>query len=175
MERKTIDDAPLSEKTLDDMIHDNYSADEYRTDSTKGFSLFNFKTKSEPLAQWNVKEFSSWFKNPDGWSVADSKPIIPYMNHKLVPNAPEKIDHDMFGNVVIKNQKDIPVDRMNRELPEKFAYGLDRKGMGDIAYETLDIEYGDENELTRATANFYEDIYLKEKHPAVAKDLEHAN
>ena len=25
MERETIDDAPLSKKTLDDMIHDNYS------------------------------------------------------------------------------------------------------------------------------------------------------
>jgi hypothetical protein len=164
MERKTIDDAPLSEKTLDDMIHDNYAEDEYRTDSTKGFSLFNFKTKSEPVVQWKVKEFSSWFKNPSGVAVADSKPIIPYMNHKVVPNAPEKIDHNMFGNVVIKNQKDIPVDRMNRELPEKFAYGLDRKGMGDIAYETLDIEYGDENGLSRATANFYEDIYLKQTH-----------
>ena len=57
MERKTIDDSPLSEKTLNDMIQDKYSKDEYRTDSTKGFNLFEFKTKSEPLAQWNVKEF----------------------------------------------------------------------------------------------------------------------
>jgi len=173
MERKTIDDAPLSEKTLDDMIHDNYAADEYRTDSTKGFNLFNFNTKSEPVAQWKVKEFSSWFKHPSGLAVADSKPIIPYMNHKVVPNAPEKVDHNMFGNVIIKNQKDIPVDRMNRELPEKFAYGLDKKGMGDIAYETLDIEYGDENGLSRATANFYEEIYLKQAHPKVNETREH--
>jgi hypothetical protein len=170
MEKKTIEDAPLSEKTLDDMIHDNYAKDEYRTDSTKGFNLFKFKTETEPLTKWKVNEFSSWFKNPSGVSVAEKKQIIPYMNHKVVPNAPEKGDHDMFGNVVIKNQKDMPVDRMNRELPEKFAYGLDKKGMGDLAYEALDIEYGDENGLSRARANFYEEIYLKQtKHPQVAK------
>ena len=164
MERKTIEDAPLSEKTLDDMIHDNYAKDEYRTDSTKGFNLFKFKTETEPLTKWKVNEFSSWFKNPSGVSVAEKKQIIPYMNHKVVPNAPEKVDHDMFGNVVIKNQKDMPVDRMNRELPEKFVYGLDKKGMGDLAYEALDIEYGDENGLSRARANFYEEVYLKREH-----------
>jgi hypothetical protein len=168
MERKTIEDAPLSEKTLDDMIHDNYSKDEYRTDSTKGFNLFEFKTETESLVNWKVKEFSSWFKDPTGWSIAEKKQIIPYMNHKVTPNAPEKVDHDMFGNYIMKNQKDIPVDYMNRELPEKFAYGLDKKGMGDIAYEALDIEYGDENGLSRARANFYEEIYLKQNHPQVA-------
>jgi hypothetical protein len=154
MERKTIEDAPLSEKTLDDMIHDNYAKDEYRTYSTKGFNLFEFKTETEPLTNWKVKEFSSWFKDPTGWSVAEKKQIIPYMNHKVTPNAPEKVDHDMFGNYIMKNQKDIPVDRMNRELPEKFAYGLDKKGMGDIAYETLDIEYGDQNGVIKSNRKF---------------------
>jgi hypothetical protein len=33
---------------------------------------------------------------------------------------------------------------------------LDKKGQGDLAYEQLDIEYGDFNEMTRAREEFNE-------------------
>ena len=43
---------------------------------------------------------------------------------------------------------------MNKELTEKYTYGLDHKGQGDLAYQQLDIEYGDFNEMTRARQEF---------------------
>ncbi len=52
---------------------------------------------------------------------------------------------------------------MNRTLPEKYAYGLDKKGQGDLAYEQLDIEAGDENEMSRARDEILEQMYLKEQ------------
>jgi hypothetical protein len=63
---------------------------------------------------------------------------------------------------------------MNRTLPEKYAYGLDRKGQGDFAYEQLDIETGDENELSRARDEFLEQMYLKEEEPRMMAALESA-
>jgi hypothetical protein len=48
---------------------------------------------------------------------------------------------------------------------------LDRKGQGDLAYEQLDIETGDDNELSRARAEFYEQYYLQENNPAMMKGL----
>jgi hypothetical protein len=59
-------------------------------------------------------------------------------------------------------------------LPEKYAYGLDHKGLGDIAYERLDIENGDTNELSRNLENFYENQYLKQVAPGMLEELESA-
>jgi hypothetical protein len=56
-------------------------------------------------------------------------------------------------------------------LPEKYAYGLDRKGQGDLAYEQLDIEEGDDNELSRARNEFYEQYYLNQEQPRMMEAL----
>ena len=59
-------------------------------------------------------------------------------------------------------------------MPEKYAYGLDHKGLGDIAYERLDIENGDTNELSRNLENFYEEQYLKQVEPGMLEELKSA-
>jgi hypothetical protein len=61
---------------------------------------------------------------------------------------------------------------MNRTLPEKYAYGLDKKGQGDLAYEQLDIETGDPNELSRAREEFFEQMYLQQEHGINLSDLQ---
>jgi hypothetical protein len=80
---------------------------------------------------------------------------------------------DVFENNIIQNQKNVKFPR--KELPEKYAYGLDHKGLGDIAYERLDIENGDTNELSRNLENFYEDQYLKQVEPEKMNKLEKIN
>ena len=61
---------------------------------------------------------------------------------------------------------------MNRTLPEKYAYGLDKKGQGDLAYEQLDIETGDPNELSRARDEFFEQMYLQREHGINLSELQ---
>ncbi len=135
--------------------------------------MFDFTTKASPTLQWEVKDFSKWFKNPAGLPIASNE-TVPLTHYKLSSNDPAKVDKDVFGNNIINNQKDFTADYMNRTLPEKYAYGLDRKGQGDLAYEQLDIEGGDENELSRAREEFYEQYYLQENHVDVLRDLTRA-
>ena len=81
---------------------------------------------------------------------------MPFTHYKANVNKPVNEDKDVFGNNIINNQKDIKADYMNKELTEKYTYGLDHKGQGDLAYEQLDIEYGDFNEMTRARQEFHD-------------------
>ncbi len=61
---------------------------------------------------------------------------------------------------------------MNRTLPEKYAYGLDKKKQEDLAYEQLDIETGDPNELSRARDEFFEQMYLQQEHGINLSELQ---
>ena len=171
-EPKSIDDQSIKRDTVFEKWEDKYPTDEYRTFATH-VPMFDFTSKTSTL-QWKVDDFSKWFKDPAGLPVASTEKI-PYTYYKVTTNEPAKVDKDVFGNNIINNQKDIKADYMNRTLPEKYAYGLDKKGQGDLAYEQLDIEAGDENELSRAREEFYEQYYLKESHPGAVKDLTSAN
>jgi hypothetical protein len=133
--------------------------------------VFDFTTKTSPTVQWKVDDFSKWFKNPAGLPIASNE-TVPLTHYKVGSNEPAKVDKDVFGNNIINNQKDFKADYMNRSLPEKYAYGLDRKGQGDLAYEQLDIEEGDDNELSRAREEFYEQYYLKAEHGINLKELQ---
>ncbi len=138
---------------------DRFPTGQYRTFATH-VPMFDFTTKTSPTLQWEVKDFSKWFKDPAGLPIASNE-TVPLTHYKLSSNDPAKVDKDVFGNNIINNQKDFTADYMNRTLPEKYAYGLDRKGQGDLAYEQLDIEAGDENELSEQEKNFMNNIIYK--------------
>ena len=161
-EPKSLDDRSIKEDTAFEKWEDRFPTDKYRTFATH-VPMFDFKTKTSPTLQWHVNDFSKWFKNPSGLPVASNE-TVPLTHYKLGSNDPAKEDKDVFGNNIINNQKDFKADYMNRTLPEKYAYGLDRKGQGDLAYEQLDIESGDTNELSRAQEEFYEQYYLNQEH-----------
>jgi hypothetical protein len=135
--------------------------------------MFDFTTKTSETLQWKVNDFSKWFKDPKGLPVAPNEKV-PLTHYKLSSNEPAKEDKDVFGNNIINIQKDIKADYMNKELTEKYTYGLDHKGQGDLAYEQLDIEAGDDNELSRARDEFLEQMYLKEEQPQMMSALEDA-
>ena len=171
-EPKSLDDRSIKEDTPYEKWADRFPTGQYRTFSTH-VPMFDFTTKTSPTLQWEVKDFSKWFKNPAGLPIASNE-TVPLTHYKLSSNDPAKVDKDVFGNNIINNQKDFTADYMNRTLPEKYAYGLDRKGQGDLAYEQLDIEEGDENELSRAREEFFEQMYLQENNPEVLRDLTRA-
>ncbi len=160
-EPKSIDDQSITRDTVFDKWEDKYPTDKYRTFATH-VPMFDFETKTSPTLQWKVDDFSQWFKDPAGLPVASAEKV-PFTHYNLTTNEPAKVDKDVFGNNIINNQKDFKADYMNRTLPEKYAYGLDKKGQGDLAYEQLDIEGGDENEMSRARDEFLEQMYLKEE------------
>jgi len=153
-EPKSIDDRDIKEKTYFDRWEDKFQSDEYRTFATH-VPMFDFTTKSSPLVQWKVDAFSKWFKDPEGFPVAPEEKV-PLTHYKLTSNEPAKVENNVFGNNIINNQKDIKSEYMNKELTEKYTYGLDHKGQGDLAYQQLDIEYGDFNDMTRAREQFHE-------------------
>ena len=161
-EPKSLDDRSIKEDTPYEKWEDRFATDKYRTFATH-VPMFDFTTKTSQTLQWKVNDFSKWFKDPKGLPVAPNEKV-PLTHYKLGANEPAKEDKDVFGNNIINNQKDIRADHMNRTLPEKYAYGLDRKGQGDMAYEQMDIEYGDPNELSRAREEFYETYYLQQEH-----------
>jgi len=171
-EPKSLDDRNIKEDTAYEKWEDRFATDKYRTFATH-VPMFDFTTKTSPTLQWKVDDFSKWFKNPAGLPVASNE-TVPYTHYKLGSNEAAKEDKDVFGNNIINNQKDFRADHMNRTLPEKYAYGLDRKGQGDLAYEQLDIEHGDENELSRARDEFLEQMYLKEEEPQMMSALKAA-
>jgi len=171
-EPKSLDDRNIKEDTPYEKWEDRFATDKYRTFATH-VPMFDFTTKTSPTLQWKVDDFSKWFKNPAGLPVASNE-TVPYTHYKLGSNEAAKEDKDVFGNNIINNQKDFRADHMNRTLPEKYAYGLDRKGQGDLAYEQLDIEHGDENELSRARDEFLEQMYLKEEEPQMMSALKAA-
>jgi len=161
-EPKSLDDRSIKEDTAFEKWEDRFPTDKYRTFATH-VPMFDFTTKTSSLEQWKVNDFSKWFKDPKGLPVAPNEKV-PLTHYKLGINEPAKEEKDVFGNNIINNQKDIKADYMNRVLPEKYTYGLDRKGQGDLAYEQLDIEYGDTNELSRARDEFFEQYYLQQNH-----------
>ncbi len=160
-ESKSLDDRSIKEDTPYEKWADRFPTGKYRTFATH-VPMFDFETKTSPTLQWTVDDFSKWFKNPAGLSIAPSEKV-PFTHYNLTTNEPAKVDKDVFGNNIINNQKDFKADHMNQTLPEKYAYGLDRKGQGDLAYEQLDIEGGDGNEMSRARDEFLEQLYLKEQ------------
>jgi hypothetical protein len=153
-EPKSIDDQSIKKDTPFEKWADRFPTDKYRTFATH-VSMFDFETKTSPTLQWKVDDFSKWFKDPAGLAIASTEKV-PFTHYNLTTNEPAKVDKDVFGNNIINNQKDLKADYMNRTLPEKYVYGLDKKGQGDLAYEQLDIEYGDFNEMARAREEFNE-------------------
>jgi hypothetical protein len=162
-EPKSLDDRSIKEDSIFEKWEDKYPTDKYRTFATH-VPMFDFTTKTSPTLEWHVDSFSKWFKNPEGLSVAPNEKV-PLTHYKLGSNEPAKEDKDVFGNNIINNQKDIKADYMNRALTEKYTYGLDRKGQGDFAYQQLDIEYGDDNELARAREEFNNMLLARELEP----------
>ena len=169
-ESKSLDDRSIKEDTPYEKWADRFPTDQYRTFATH-VPMFEFRTKTSPILQWKVDDVSKWFKNPTGLPIASAEKV-PFTHYNLTINEPAKVDKDVFGNNIINNQKDIKADYMNRTLPEKYVYGLDRKGQGDLAYEQLDIEGGDDNALSRAREEFYEQYYLQEEHGLNLSDLQ---
>jgi len=132
-----------------DKFIDLFPTDKYRTDSTS-INLFNFDYHSFPTHESSISYFDKHFKDVKGNNLPmeERVPLTHYKETHMNPVSTE----DVFGDNIINHQKDIKVTK--KELPEKYEYGLDHKGLGDIAYERLDIEQGDSNELSRALENF---------------------
>ena len=124
-EPKSIDDQNIKRDTAFEKWEDRFPTDQFRTFATH-VPMFDFTTKSSPTLQWKVDNFSKWFKNPAGLPVAPTEKV-PYTHYNLSTNTPAKVEKDVFGNNIINNQKDIKADYMNRTLPEKYAYGLDKR------------------------------------------------
>lgn len=153
-----------------DKFIDAYPTDELRSEKTT-VPFLNFNTSSTfPITSSYTSFFDKHFKDVKGNNLPmeERVPLTHYKQTHMNPVSTE----DVFGNNIINHQKDIKVTK--KELPEKYAYGLDHKGLGDIAYERLDIETGDSNELSRALENFYENVYLRKEFPGMMEDLDQA-
>ena len=153
-----------------DKFIDLFPTDKYRTDNTS-IKLFNFDYHSFPTNESSISYFDKHFKDVKGNDLPREE-RVPLTHYKQTHMNPVPTE-DVFGNNIINHQKDIKVTK--KELPEKYEYGLDHKGLGDIAYERLDIEQGDSNELSRALENFYENHYLQKelpKHPKLVSERE---
>jgi hypothetical protein len=153
-----------------DKFIDLFPVDKYRTDNLS-IPLFKFDYSAFPVNSSHISYFDKNLKNPK----ANELPLqerVPLTHYKTEEIKQPHVE-DVFENNIIQNQKNIKIPR--KELPEKYAYGLDHKGLGDIAYERLDIENGDTNELSRNLENFYEDQYLKQVEPQKMKQLETIN
>lgn len=150
-----------------DKFIDLFPTDKYRTDNLS-IPLFKFDYSAFPVNSSHVSYFDKNFKNPKAneLPLEERVPLTHYKTEEI--NQPHV--EDVFENNIIQNQKNIKFPR--KELPEKYAYGLDHKGLGDIAYERLDIENGDTNELSRNLENFYENQYLKQVEPEKMRKLE---
>jgi uncharacterized protein YlbG (UPF0298 family) len=150
-----------------DKFIDLFPVDKYRTDNLS-IPLFKFDYSAFPVNSSHISYFDKNFKNPK----ANELPLqerVPLTHYKTEEMKQPHVE-DFFENNIIQNEKNIKFPR--KELPEKYAYGLDHKGLGDIAYERLDIENGDTNELSRNLENFYEDQYLKQVEPGMMKNLD---
>ena len=148
-----------------DKFIDAYPTDDLRSEKTT-VPFLNFNTSSTfPITSSYTSFFDKHFKDVKGNNLPMEEriPLTHYKQTHMNPVSSE----DVFGNNIINHQKDIKVTK--KELPEKYAYGLDHKGLGDIAYERLDIETGDSNELSRALENFYENVYLQNELPKNTK------
>jgi len=154
-----------------DKFIDAYPTDDLRSEKTT-VPFLNFNTSSTfPITSSYTSFFDKHFKDVKGndLPMEERVPLTHYKQTHMNPVSTE----DVFGDNIINHQKDIKVTK--KELPEKYAYGLDHKGLGDIAYERLDIETGDSNELSRALENFYENVYLRKEFPGMMEDLDQAN
>ena len=103
-EPKSIDDRNIKEDTPYEKWEDKFAADKFRTFATH-VPMFDFTTKTSPTLQWKVNDFSKWFKNPAGLSVASNE-TVPYTHYKLGSNEPAKVDtycKDVFGNNTINH------------------------------------------------------------------------
>jgi hypothetical protein len=144
-----------------DKFIDAFPTDELRSEKTT-VPFLNFNTSSTfPVTSSYTSFFDKHFKDVKGNNLPMEE-RIPLTHYKQTHMNPVSTE-DVFGDNIINHQKDIKVTK--KELPEKYEYGLDHKGLGDIAYERLDIETGDSNELSRAFENFYENHYLKQELP----------
>jgi hypothetical protein len=153
-----------------DKFIDLFPVDKYRTDNVS-IPLFKFDYSAYPVQSSHISYFDKNMKNPK----ANELPLqerVPLTHYKTDEIKQPHVE-DIFENNIIQNQKNVKFPR--KELPEKYAYGLDHKGLGDIAYERLDIENGDTNELSRNLENFYEDQYLKQVEPQKMRKLEGIN
>ena len=153
-----------------DKFIDLFPVDKYRTDNLS-IPLFKFDYSAFPVNSSHISYFDKNLKNPK----ANELPLqerVPLTHYKTEEIKQPHIE-DVFENNIIQNQKNIKIPR--KELPEKYAYGLDHKGLGDIAYERLDIENGDTNELSRNLENFYENQYLKQAEPGMLEELDGVN
>jgi hypothetical protein len=150
-----------------DKFIDLFPTDKYRTDNLS-IPLFKFDYSAFPVNSSHISYFDKNLKNPK----ANELPLqerVPLTHYKTEEIKQPHVE-DVFENNIIQNQKNIKIPK--KELPEKYAYGLDHKGLGDIAYERLDIENGDTNELSRNLENFYENQYLKQVEPEKMRKLE---
>ena len=144
-----------------DKFIDGFPTDELRSEKTT-VPFLNFNTSSSfPITSSYTSFFDKHFKDVKGNNLPMEE-RIPLTHYKQTHMNPVPTE-DVFGNNIINHQKDIKVTK--KELPEKYEYGLDHKGLGDIAYERLDIEQGDSNQLSRALENFYENHYLQQELP----------
>jgi len=153
-----------------DKFIDLFPVDKYRTDNIS-VPLFKFDYSAYPVQSSHISYFDKNMKNPKANEIPlqERVPLTHYKTDEIKQPHVE----DVFENNIIQNQKNVKFPR--KELPEKYAYGLDHKGLGDIAYERLDIENGDTNELSRNLENFYEDQYLKQVEPQKMRKLEGIN
>ena len=100
-EPKSIDDQSIKKDTPFEKWEDRFPTHEFRTFATH-VPMFDFTTKTSPTLQWKVDDFSKWFKNPAGLSVASNE-TVPYTHYKLGSNEPAKVDKDVFGNNIINH------------------------------------------------------------------------
>jgi hypothetical protein len=152
-----------------DKFIDLFPVDKYRTDNIS-IPLFKFDYSAFPVQSSHISYFDKNLKNPKPKAIPleERVPLTHYKTDEIKQPHVE----DVFENNIIQNQKNIKFPR--KELPEKYAYGLDHKSFRDIAYERLDIENGDANELSRNLENFYENQYLKQVAPGMLEELESA-
>jgi hypothetical protein len=152
-----------------DKFIDLFPVDKYRTDNIS-IPLFKFDYSAFPVQSSHISYFDKNIKNPKANEIPlqERVPLTHYKTDEIKQPHVE----DVFENNIIQNQKNIKFPR--KELPEKYAYGLDHKSLRDIAYERLDIENGDTNELSRNLENFYENQYLKQVAPGMLEELESA-